>query len=240
MLKSIKLKIMAACAATLIFIIVFIIVFSAIAVQAANLNASPKSQFIVVLDAGHGGVDGGVSGKRYGAKESELNLEITKKLELTFKNAGFSVILTRDNSGGLYGFLGRGYKKRDMQKRAEIIKNANPDLFISIHQNFFSDSSRRGAQAFFYNDKGKTLAAEVQKKLNAMPEATRDLSPLFGDYYVLRQANCPSCLIECGFLSNEKDEELLLSDGYREKIAQTIFLGCLNFLTLNTQGSQNR
>lgn len=200
---------------------------------AKTAQSSPKSPFCVVLDAGHGGVDGGVSGARYGAIESEINLAITKKLECAFKNAGFTVVLTRNDSGGLYGFLGRGYKKRDMQKRAEIIKKAQPDLFISIHQNFFSDSSRRGAQAFFYDEKGKKLAEILQSELNAMPKSTREFKALFGDYFVLKQADCPSCLIECGFLSNEYDEKLLLSEQYQEELAQTIFFGCLSFLTQN-------
>lgn len=224
-----RLKTITAC----LTLLIFFVILSAWAAQAAKANAFPKNPFTVVIDAGHGGVDGGVSGKHYGAKESEINLAITKKLELAFKNAGFTVVLTRDNSGGLYGFLGRGYKKRDMQKRAEIIKNAQPDLFISIHQNFFSDSSRRGAQAFFYDEKGKVLAEILQNKLNDMPNATRKFNPLFGDYYVLKQADCPSCLIECGFLSNEADEKLLLSEQYQSEIAQTIFLGCLSFLTQN-------
>ena len=118
-----------------------------------------------------------------------------------------------------------------MQKRAEIIKNANPDLFISVHQNFFSDSSRSGAQAFFFAEKDKEFALCVQNKLNEMTTAKRKFQTLFGDYFVLKQADCPSCLVECGFLSNETDEKLLLTESHRQYVAETLFAGALDYLT---------
>ena len=187
--------------------------------------------FVVVIDAGHGGIDGGVTGKTTKVCESEINLEIAKRLEKLFLNAGFSVVMTRKNSGGLYGIAASGYKKRDMQKRAEIIKNANPDLFISVHQNFFSDSSRSGAQAFYFGEKDKEFALCMQNKLNEMTTAKRKFQTLFGDYFVLKQADCPSCLVECGFLSNETDEKLLLTESHRQYVAETLFAGALDYLT---------
>ncbi len=222
-------------ATAIIVAIAFFAVLGLEIIKTINTYAIPKLAYTVVIDAGHGGIDGGVSGRTTGVFESEINLEIAKRLETAFKNAGFDVVMTRTFSGGLYGLPVKGYKKRDMQKRAEIIKNADPDLFISVHQNYYSDSSRRGAQTFYYDEGDKLFALAVQAELNAMPEATRALEVLFGDYFVLKQANCPSCLIECGFLSNAEDEALLCSEQYQTKIAQTIFSASLKFLCEHEQ-----
>lgn len=198
--------------------------------QAGRAFKHTETPFVIVIDAGHGGIDGGVTGKISNVCESEINLEISKKLEKLFADAGFSVVMTRTSSGGLYGIVSAGYKKRDMQKRAEIIKNANADLFISVHQNFFADKNRRGAQVFYYGDKDKEFAACMQNKLNGMTTASRKYQTLFGDYFVLKQADCPSCLVECGFLSNEADEKLLISESHKAYVAKTVFLGALDYL----------
>ena len=125
-------------------------------------------KFSIVLDAGHGGIDGGVSGKKTGIKESDLNLSITHVLNETLLDMGFEVTLTRKTEGGLYGTPTKGFKRRDMQKRKEIIEGAKPALVISIHQNFYPSSSTRGAQVFYnpQSDEGKTLALCLQDSLN--------------------------------------------------------------------------
>ena len=112
-------------------------------------TAAQALRLTVVIDAGHGGIDGGVSGKVTGTKESDINLAISRCLQKEFEDAGVLVVQTRLSEAGLYGTTAKGYKKRDMKKRAEIINAASPALVISVHQNFFSLSSRRGAQVFF-------------------------------------------------------------------------------------------
>ena len=187
----------------------------------------------VVLDAGHGGIDGGVSGVSTKVSESEINLAISKKLGKLFEDSGFTVVQTRRSNGGLYGFLGAGFKRRDMQAREKIIKEANPTLVISIHQNNFSDHSRRGAQVFYYmgREQSKEFACYIQDGLNSMAENVKKSSALSGDYYVLKVSPCPAIIVECGFLSNEQDEKLLLSDDYQQKLANQIFYSSLQFLT---------
>lgn len=194
---------------------------------------TPIFYHTVVIDAGHGGIDGGVSGVLSGVKESEINLAIAKKLQKTFEKGGFKVVLTRTTSAGLYGHTGAGHKKRDMQARAKIIKNASPSLVISIHQNKFSASYRRGAQVFYRagDEKGRALATALQNELNGLEENGRKSSPIAGDYYVINVSPCPAVIVECGFLSNEQDERLLLSEEYQEKLANSIFYGALGFLT---------
>lgn len=189
--------------------------------------ASPSDRFTVVIDAGHGGIDGGVSGITTGVKESELNLDIARKLKTKFDKSGAKTVMTRKTEAGLYGIYSKGFKRRDMQKRKQITLNAKADVFVSIHLNYYSSPSRRGAQVFYKIDeeKSKSLADIVQAELNGGKEYERDYTALAGDYYVLNEADCAAILCECGFLSNAEDEKLLLTDEYRTEIAEKIFNG---------------
>ena len=189
--------------------------------------ASPSDRFTVVIDAGHGGIDGGVTGITTGVKESELNLDIARKLKTKFDKSGAKTVMTRKTEAGLYGIYSKGFKRRDMQKRKQITLNAKADVFVSIHLNYYSSPLRRGAQVFYKIDeeKSKSLADIVQAELNGGKECERDYTALAGDYYVLNEADCAAILCECGFLSNAEDEKLLLTDEYRDKIAERIFNG---------------
>lgn len=189
--------------------------------------ASPSDRFTVVIDAGHGGIDGGVSGITTGVKESELNLDIARKLKTKFDKSGAKTVMTRKTEAGLYGIYSKGFKRRDMLKRKQITLNAKADVFVSIHLNYYSSPSRRGAQVFYKIDeeKSKSLADIVQAELNGGKECERDYTALAGDYYVLNEADCAAILCECGFLSNAEDEKLLLTDEYRDEIAEKIFNG---------------
>ena len=202
------------------------------ALSAASAAAVPANAPCIVLDAGHGGVDPGVVGRTTGEKESDVNLKIVQKLQKLFSDAGFRVVLTRKNAGGLYGLPTKGYKRRDMEERRRIIREAEPDFVLSIHQNTFpSDPSRRGGQVFFREGSaaGEALAVSIQARLNAL--GGRSVSALKGDFFLLGCADCPSALVECGFLSNAEEERLLLTDEYQGKIARAVFEGVLSFLS---------
>lgn len=211
----------------------FVLCVGAIASKPIGEAAVNKTK--IVLDAGHGGIDGGVNGVLTGVKESELNLKVVKKIESYFVSAGMSVTLTRNSEAGLYGAATKNLKKRDMQKRKEIISSANPDLVISVHMNKYSLSTRRGAQVFYKanDEKSKLLADSIQNSFNNMKEASRQCSPLIGDYYVLNCTDYPSVIAECGFLSNIEDEALLITEEYQEKIAYAIFKGVIGYLSKN-------
>ncbi len=200
---------------------------------ALSSSAAEYHRLTVVLDAGHGGVDGGVVGVQSGTKESDINLDITYILQRKFEEAGFYVVLTRKTEAGLYGAATSGYKKRDMKKRAEIINGSHPALVLSIHQNFFSLSTRRGAQVFFREDDPRSvaLAGSIQTSLNAMPECVKQTAALKGDYFILNCSSYPAVIVECGFLSNAQDEALLLSQDYREKLTDAVLSGALSFLS---------
>lgn len=202
------------------------------ALSAASAAAVPANAPCIVLDAGHGGVDPGVVGRTTGEKESDVNLKIVQKLQKLFSDAGFRVVLTRKNAGGLYGLPTKGYKRRDMEERRRIIREAEPDFVLSVHQNTFpADTSRRGGQVFFREGSaaGEALAVSIQARLNAL--GGRSVSALKGDFFLLGCADCPSTLVECGFLSNAEEERLLLTDEYQGKIARAVFEGVLSFLS---------
>ena len=202
------------------------------ALSAASAAAVPANAPCIVLDAGHGGVDPGVVGRTTGEKESDVNLKIVQKLQKLFSDAGFCVVLTRKNAGGLYGLPTKGYKRRDMEERRRIIREAEPDFVLSVHQNTFpADTSRRGGQVFFREGSaaGEALAVSIQARLNAL--GGRSVSALKGDFFLLGCADCPSALVECGFLSNAEEERLLLTDEYQGKIARAGFEGVLSFLS---------
>lgn len=201
-------------------------IFAGVAVSNANIDGK-----VIVIDAGHGGVDAGVLGATSSVKESDVNLYIARELKNYFSEAGFRVVMTRSTNGGLYGTATKGFKMRDMKKRKEIIEQSGADMVISIHQNSCPIPSRRGGQVFFDADSesGKTLADCIQSCLNDLDDSIKPRAALVGDYYMLKCTESPSVIVECGFLTNAEDETLLLSSDYRKKIAYTIFKGAVSY-----------
>ncbi len=193
--------------------------------------ASYQGEKVIVIDAGHGGIDAGVRGIATSCKESDINLAISRQLKNYFTAAGFKVVMTRTNNGGLYGSSSSGFKKRDMKKRKEIIESCNADMVISVHQNFCPIPSRRGGTVFFDKDSecGQRLANCVQSALNDMEECVSENTALTGDYYMLKCTKSPSVIVECGFLSNGDDDRLLNTEDYQKKIAYAVFKGAVAY-----------
>ena len=201
------------------------------------LNGQPVAAFSsgmrIVVDAGHGGIDGGVCGRRTGIKESDINLALALLLTDVLTDMGFEVTLTRKTEAGLYDTTAKGFKKRDMQRRKEIIEEVKPTLVISIHQNFYPTKSARGGQVFYAKNTpgSQALAEGIQGRLNALYAEqgcmARRISA--GEYFMLSCYPCPSVLIECGFLSNPLDEGLLCSLSWRKRLSEEIAGGVLAY-----------
>ena len=191
----------------------------------------------IVVDAGHGGIDGGVVGRKTGVKESEINLDIAFRLSAVLTEMGFEVTMTRKTDAGLYGTTAPGFKKRDMQRRKEIIQDVSPLFVISVHQNYYPSQSQRGGQVFYgdTHPNGKVLASCVQSKLNDLytEQGVKNRVESKGDFFMLRCADCPSLIVECGFLSNPQDEGLLSSAAWQEKLARGIASGVAAYLERN-------
>lgn len=217
-------------------VVALIVISSCIAMDigtATEINGKESLDFTVVIDAGHGGIDPGSIGYKTKVKESVVNLAVAKKLEQKLANIGIRVIMTRPDENGLYGLSTTNYKKRDMQKRRDIIEKAHPDVVVSVHMNSYVRHNLRGAQVFYDKTSAvsEQLALAIQDQFAEKLEKS-DKGIAVGDYYMLKCTPAASVIAECGFLSNEQDEKLLLDDAYQDKIAECIFVGIVSFLNL--------
>lgn len=229
MFISIKLKTIIMAIIFIVILLLSFIVFKS--VKSANASQKPKEQITVVIDAGHGGIDGGSVGKTTGVTESELNLIFAKNLSNQLNKMNISTVLTRENNGGLYEENAKNLKRSDMKKRKEIIEKVNPRLVVSIHMNSFPLSSSKGAQVFYKKDnlQGKDLAQNIQDQLCSIIDGTRQ-SAKVGDFYIVNCTSIPAVLIECGFLSNEIEENLLTKKDYQNKVCYSILSGIISYL----------
>ena len=220
-------------------IVLLSIVCSIVFLVAVLLGCLKKTELVlgdvyshtVVIDAGHGGVDGGSVGKTTGVIERDLNLEYAKTLSGLLNQFGIGTILTRKDKNGLYDNDATNLKRSDMKKRKEIIDNSGAMLVVSIHMNSFPLKNCRGAQTFFNkeNEKGKILAENIQSQfLKDLPFAKNEAS--IGDYYITNCTNLPAVIIECGFISNPEEEVMLATKEYREKVCYSVLCGIIGFI----------
>ncbi len=210
-----------------------------LAMEAAHNTEAFSPQFasrplqgrIVGVDAGHGGYDGGCEGAS-GVPEKEFNLAVAQLLQQELERMGATVVMSRTEDVALIDpEKTTGYKKRkELDNRLKIFREGGVEAMVSIHMNKYTNASQRGAQVFYMQDgeaAGRTLALCVQSALHDLdPEHTRTASA--GDYYILNACG-PSVLVECGFLSNKQEEQLLLTDEYRQKIAQAVAQGVTEY-----------
>lgn len=225
-----------------IIISVAVIITSLLILKVRNASADvmeymPVANKIIVLDAGHGGIDPGAMNKDNTILEKDINLEITKKLRDLLESSGATVIMTREKDVSLYQEDGnktiRQKYNENLKNRKKIIDESNADIFVSIHLNAFEQSKYSGAQTFYPKgkDDGKELAQFIQDELKRVvdKENNRKIKPR-DDIYLLKNTNMPSVLIECGFLSNEKESQLLADSKYQDKIAWAIYVGIQKYL----------
>ena len=195
-----------------------------------SVNSNSVLNYTIVLDAGHGGIDGGSVGVNTKITEAEINLNVTKSLETLLKGFGFNVVLTRHDSGGLYSMTAQNKKQDDMKKRKEIINNAKPNMVVSIHMNSYINAYEKGAQCFYLvgESNGKTLAEHIQTEMQKqLVNARKNCN--HADLYILKCAEVPSVIVEGGFLSNPQEEELLVTTDYQNKIAYSVFCGIVKY-----------
>jgi len=202
----------------------FIGVNISLAQETINVNKGNKR---ILIDAGHGGMDGGTSSKN-GTVEKNINLSIVKKLKERLEKSGYEVIMTRDEDVGLYSKSGTIRQRyiEDLKNRCDLKKTSNCEMLISIHLNYFPESKYYGAQVWYssYKDSA-SLATLIQNNFRNDLDTTnkRVQKPAKTAYRLLRENdNMPSVIVECGFLSNAEEEQKLKSDEYQEKIAGSI------------------
>ena len=180
----------------------------------------------IILDAGHGGKDKGTSVG--GIYESDINLEIVLKLREKFILEGANVILIRDGDYDLSSPNTNRRKKSDFDNRILLINNSNADLYISIHINYLDNNKYYGAQAFYTKD-NKELANVIQKELKKGLDSPMNEKKLSDSIYMYKKLTIPGVLIECGFLSNKRERNLLINDEYQTKLVNSIVQGVKNY-----------
>jgi N-acetylmuramoyl-L-alanine amidase len=192
---------------------------------------------IIVIDAGHGGIDSGAN--RPGVLEKDINLDIALQVRDILKDHNAKVILTRASDMELSGLCDndhvRGRYHRDLNARIEMIEESDADLFISIHANASSRSNRRGAECYYSakSQGGKLLAYAIQDQLSAIMPISQQAKP--ADFFVLRRNMVPAVLVEVGFITNGEERNLLQSSGYQRQVAQAIVDGISKFLSQSSE-----
>lgn len=193
----------------------------------------PSRNYTVVIDPGHGGVDPGSIGYKTKVKEADLNLKLSYMLKEKLEAAGINIVMTRKDENALAEGTGKAFKKRDMELRKELIKQVRPNMVISIHMNSYTKHNLRGAQVFYdkTSDISKQIAESIQEEfIKDLVKGNKCTSP--GDYFMLKCTTAPSVIVECGFISNEEEEKLLLTEEYQEKIVDCIYMGIVKFLQI--------
>jgi len=181
---------------------------------------------VVVIDAGHGGVDPGAVGISQ-VLEKDVTLAVAKRLQVLVQQGGAKTFMVRNDDtdlGTSQGLLKR--KREDLAQRIQLAKDAQADVYISIHANSYPDPKLTGAQTFYHSDspESKVLAQSIQQELNIMTNGKRVVKAN-QDIYVLKKANQAAVTVELGFLTNVEEEQLLTKPEYQEKLAVAIYQG---------------
>ena len=190
---------------------------------------------VLVIDAGHGGMDGGAVASD-GTKESELNLDIALRLEALARFWGVETVMTRDQEDIDYpadaGTIA-AKKKADQYARVGLINNTPGAVLLSIHQNNYPATAPKGIQVFFGKAPGGAeFAAVLQTNLTAQlyPENRRLASPISDSIFLMNKVTCPAVLVECGFLSNPGDLQKLETESYRLELAMVMLASYLQYI----------
>ncbi len=200
-----------------------------------SVFGSVESPQTVIIDAGHGGFDGGAVGAD-GTIEKIINLQISQKLCNILKLYGYNVIMTRSDDKSINDSEAKTVRQKkisDIHNREKII-NANPNaVFISIHQNKYSDSSVNGTQVFYSanNPLSLKLAQKIQDSIvkKIQKDNYRKIKKSGTEIYLLYHSKIPSVMVECGFISNQSDLDNLKNEIYQQKIAVSIADGLINY-----------
>lgn len=221
-------------------------VFIAIVILLCTINMSkvnndyeetvslPVSGKTIVVDAGHGKPDEGAE-VGDGTTEAETNLKIALKLQNLLEQSGCTVILTRSDENGIYDVDSKTLKQKkisDIKNRVKIGNESSADIFVSIHLNKIPQEQYDGWQTF-YNEKseeGKRLAVSIQQNLNeAIQKENNRIAAKIENIYIVKHVEIPTTIVECGFLSNQKEKEDLMTDSYQNRLAWGIYNGIIDY-----------
>ena len=220
-------KLIAILVVIIVAMVGFIGVNLSIAQQAMNNEKSQTGVKKILIDPGHGGMDGGTSSKT-GTLEKNINLSIALKLKDILQKSGYEVVMTREED---VGFISnsrtiRGRYNEDLKNRCDLKKSTNCDLFISIHLNYFTQSKYYGAQVWYSSFKDSEMLGSIMQKnfrVDIDPGNLRVQKAAKNAFKILRENdNMPSVIVECGFLSNYEEAKKLKTLEYQQKISETM------------------
>ena len=207
------------------------------AVSNRELMTSP----VLILDAGHGGEDGGAVSAA-GVPESDINLQIVQKLELLFAFTGQTTRLTRSSQDAVYSPDAQTLREKkvsDLKNRVDLVNSVSGSFLISIHQNSLPGSRVHGAQVF-YNaiEPAQSTAISVQQSLNSAinPNNEKNAKQIDGSIYLTKNIQRPGILVECGFMSNAAEAEQLQTDTHQRRLSAAIVSGYLQSREGKKQG----
>lgn len=218
----------------LIFAMLLVAKESAELVKVWKQQEKQEDVTTVVIDAGHGGIDPGKVGIN-DALEKDINLSIALKVKKYLEQQDIRVVMTRETDEGLYEESDSNKKVRDMKNRLAIMEENNPELTVSIHQNSYPEESVSGMQVFYYetSTEGKALAEIMQQTMIESLKPQKERTAKANDtYYLLKKTSVPIVIVECGFLSNQTEADMLVSTAYQEKVAWAIHMGILRYLNM--------
>ena len=225
--------------ATALFFTFFVCTSLFAAVSATSYTAVETFSFIdttVILDAGHGGEDGGAVGVN-GVFEKDLNLEMSKTMAALLRSMGARVIETRTEDRLLYTEEEniKGYRKvYDLRNRLKIAEANEDAIFISLHMNRFTDPKYSGMQIYYSKNRAEsrvladTLQSSVREHLS--PDNNRKTKGAGESIYLLDRAENIALLVECGFLSNPEECEKLCTEDYRKQLSFVLVCGIINYI----------
>ena len=200
----------------------------------ANIN-SKNDEFVVVVDCGHGGPDGGAVAAD-GTVEKDINLRLGFQLRELLSSYGYKVVMTRDKDEFICDDHNASLREQnisDLHNRLDIAEKYSNSIFISLHMNKFSEVDSWGSQLFYSpNDKNsRPLAEMIRNRLlsDTQKDNERALKEMDDSVYIIYNATHPALLLECGFLSNVKERENFKDNKYRSKFVYDIFCGIIDF-----------
>lgn len=205
--------------------------------QAVNVSAIPDNRPQIILDAGHGGFDGGAVASD-GTVEKDINLQICLTLENMLSQNGYKVIMTRKtdvSTDDVESDKIAARKKSDLKNRLELMEDYPEAVFVSVHLNKFTTSAANGSQVFYSgsNDESKKLGDLIQSSIIhfLQPANTRVNKKATSSTYILYNATIPAVLVECGFLSNSRELAKLKDEIYQKEMAFSIFCGITEYFS---------
>ncbi len=198
----------------------------------------PVTNKVIVLDAGHGSPDEGATSSD-GTSEAQINLKITLKLQKLLESSGSTVILTRYDENAIYELDSQTISQKkvsDIKNRVKIGNESSADIFVSVHLNKIPEKQYSGWQTFYKDgsEESKNLATLIQNNLNSTINTENNRVPLIlNNVYIMKHVEIPIALVECGFLSNDSEEALLVTDEYQDKLAWGIYNGIMDYFYNN-------